>query len=251
MLGVTAHADGSVYAGVFSANPDAHGVWRFDVGTGEAARVPGTEQIGLPNAIAFDPHGTAYVTDTVAGAVWRVPPGGTAEQWLQHPLLEGDGSVGFPFPVGANGIDVDEAGGTVYVAVLEKGTVVAIPIGEDGAAGEPAVHAEFADAQGPVLVDGLILDAAGTLYVAQPAANTVARVTPDGAIGPVATQADGLDGPASVAVATDADGAGRLYVSNFSVALAPLVPPGGAGPGIVAIPLGAEAGTPPAATPSA
>ena len=251
MLGVTAHADGSVYAGVFSANPDAHGVWRFDVDAGEAGRVPGTEQIGLPNAIAFDADGNAYVTDTIAGAVWRVPPGGAAEQWLQHPLLEGDGSIGFPFPLGANGIDVDEAGGTVYVAVLEKGTVVTIPIEDDGSAGAPAVHAEFADARGPALVDGLILDAAGVVYVAQPAANTVARATPDGAIETVATQADGLDGPASVAVTTDADGTAHLYVSNFSVGLAPLVPPGGAGPGIVAIPLGAEAGTPPAATPSA
>jgi hypothetical protein len=54
----------------------------------------------------------------------------------------------------------------------------------------------------------------------------------------MATQADGLDGPASVAVAPDADGTERLYVSNFSVALAPLVAPGGAGPGIVMIPLG-------------
>ena len=49
MLGLTAHPDGSVYAGVFSTNPDSHGVWRFDVDTGEAERVPGTEQIGLPN----------------------------------------------------------------------------------------------------------------------------------------------------------------------------------------------------------
>jgi sugar lactone lactonase YvrE len=105
-------------------------------------------------------------------------------------------------------------------------------------AGEPAVHTEFTDAQGPVLVDGIVLDAVDNLYVAQPAVNTVVRVTPAGAIETVATQADGLDGPASVAVAPDADGTERLYVSNFSVALAPLVAPGGAGPGIVMIPLG-------------
>ncbi len=238
MLGITAHPDGSVYAGVFSANPDAHGVWRFDVDTGAAERVPGTEQIGLPNAIAFAADGAMYVTDSIAGAVWRAPPDGSAEQWVQHALLEGDGSIGFPFPIGANGIALDGADGTVYVAVLEKGTVAAIPIEDDGSAGEPEVHTEFADAEGPVLVDGIALDAAGNLYAAQPAANAVVRVTPAGAIETVATRADGLDGPASVAVAPDADGAERLYVSNFSVALAPLVPPGGAGPGIVVIPLG-------------
>ena len=200
--------------------------------------MPGTEQIGLPNAIAFDAGGTMYVTDTMAGAVWLVPPDGTAERWLQHSLLEGDESIGYPFPVGANGIALDDAGGTVYVAVTEKGTVVAIPIEDDGSAGEPAIHAEFADARGPVLVDGITFDAADNLYVAQPTVNTVVRVRPEGAIETVATQADGLDGPASVAVAAGADGAERLYVSNFSVALAPLVPPGGAGPGIVMIPLG-------------
>ena len=239
MLGLAAHPDGSVYAGVFSANPDANGVWRFDVDTGEAQRVPGTEQIGLPNGIAFAADGTMYVTDSIAGAVWRVPPDGTAEQWVQHALLEGDESIGFGIPIGANGIALDEASGTVYVAVLEQGTLVAIPIEDDGSAGEPAVHTTFTDAQSPVLVDGIALDAANNLYVAQPAANTVVRVTPAGAIETVATRADGLDGPASVAVAPDTKDTERLYVSNFSVALAPLVPPGGAGPGIVMIPLGA------------
>ena len=239
MLGLAAPADGSVYATIFSANPDAHGVWRFDVDTGEAKRVPGTEQIGLPNGIAFAADGTMYVTDSIAGAVWRVPPDGTAEQWLQHALLEGDESIGFGIPIGANGIALDEASGTVYVAVLEQGTLVAIPIEDDDSAGEPAVHTTFTDAQSPLLVDGIALDAANNLYVAQPAANTVVRVTPAGDIETVATKADGMDGPASVAVAPDADGTERLYVANFSIALAPLVPPGGAGPGIVMIPLGA------------
>src|SRR5215208_5405536 len=200
MLGLAAHPDGSIYAGVVSANPDANGVWRFDVETGEAQRVPGTEQIGLPNGIAFAADGAMYVTDSIAGAVWRVPPDGTAEQWLQDALLEGDESIGFGIPIGANGIALDGASGTVYVAVLEQGTLVAIPIEDDGAAGAPAVHTTFTDAQSPVLVDGIALDAANNLYVAQPAANTVVRVTPAGAIETVATQADGLDGPASVAV---------------------------------------------------
>lgn len=200
--------------------------------------MPGTEQIGLPNGIALAADGTMYVTDSIAGAVWRVPPDGTAEQWVQDALLEGDESIGFPFPVGANGIALDDASGTVYVAVLEQGTLVAIPIEEAGSAGQAAVLTEFTDAQSPVLVDGIALDAANNLYVAQPAANTVVRVPPAGAIETVATRDDGLDGPASVAVATDGNGTEGLYISNFSIALAPLVPPGGAGPGIVMIPLG-------------
>jgi sugar lactone lactonase YvrE len=234
MLGLAAHPDGSIYATVFSANPDANGVWRIDVDTGAVERVPGTQQIGLPNGIAFATDGTMYVTDSIAGAVWRVPPDGTGTQWVQHALLEGDQHIGFPFPVGANGIALDEASGTVYVAVLEQGTIVAIPIEDNGAAGEPVVHTTFTDAEGPILVDGIALDAANFLYVAQPFSNTVVRVTPAGDIETMATQADGLDGPASVAVAGTADDMQRLYISNISVAL---VPPGGAGPGILMLPL--------------
>jgi sugar lactone lactonase YvrE len=237
MLGLAAHPDGSIYATVVSTNPDANGVWRIDVDTAAAKRVPGTQQIGLPNGIAFAADGTMYVTDSIAGAVWRVPPDGTATQWVQAALLEGDESIGFGIPIGANGIALDEASGTVYVAVMEQGALVAIPIEDDGSAGEPTVHTTFTDAQSPVLVDGIALDAANNLYVAQPAANTVVRVTPAGDSETVVSQSDGLDGPASVAVATAADGTERLYVSNFSVALAPLVPPGGAGPGILMLPL--------------
>ena len=199
--------------------------------------MPGTEQIGLPNAIAFDADGAMYITDTITGAVWLVPLDGTAEQWLQHSLLEGDESIGFPFPVGANGIALDEASGTVYVSVLKKGTLVAIPIEDDGSAGEPAVRPN----------SPMRRARPGRWHRArrggQPLCGAAGgqhrrAADPAGAIETVATQADGLDGPASVAVAPDADGTERLYVSNFSVALALLVPPGGAGPGIVMIPLG-------------
>ena len=231
VLGLAVHSDGSVYAGVFSANPDAHGVWRIDAGTGSVERVPGTEQIGLPNAMVFDSAGTMYVTDTMAGAVWRVVPDGTAESWLQHELLGGNGRLGFGFPVGANGIALDVSGETLYVAVLEQAYIATISIGADGSAGEPAIFVELGDDPAPMLPDGIAFDETGNLYVALPTVNTVVRVAPDGTVETMATAGDGMDGPASVAVD---DNAGRLYVANFSIAL---VPPGGAGPGIVMIEL--------------
>jgi sugar lactone lactonase YvrE len=231
MLGLAVHTDGSVYAGVFSANPEAHGVWRMDVAGGDVARVPGTEQIGLPNAMVFDAAGTMYVTDTIAGAVWSVAPNGTAEQWLHHELLVGNERLGFGFPVGANGIALNETGDTLYVAVLEQASIVTIPVAADGTAGEPGVFVDLSDDPAPMLPDGITFDAAGNLYVALPTVNTVVRVTPDGGMETVATAGDGMDGPASVAID---DEAGRLYVANFSIAL---VPPGGAGPGIVMIEL--------------
>ena len=81
-----------------------------------AARL--TVNLSDPQA-AWQMDGTMNVTDSIAGAVWRVPPDGTAAPWVQHALLEGDKHIGYPFPVGANGIALDEASGTVYVAPVD------------------------------------------------------------------------------------------------------------------------------------
>jgi sugar lactone lactonase YvrE len=60
------------------------------------------------NGIALDKGGNVYVTDTIGGAVWRVPAdGGAATKWFESPLLLGDGSFNFGFPLGANGSPID------------------------------------------------------------------------------------------------------------------------------------------------
>lgn len=61
----------------------------------------------------------------------------------------------------------------------------------------------------------------------------MSRVSEDGAIEVVASGGD-LDGPASVAFGPEGD---MLYAANYSGALAGLVPPNGAGPGVVMISL--------------
>lgn len=137
LLGLAVDADGNVYGGVLSSNPEANGVWMFDAMTGEGEQIPGTEAIQLANAIVFGEDGTMYVTDSIMGAVWSVDEDGSVETWLQDPLLEGDGSIGFPFPIGANGIDITED--TVYVGVFEVASIVAVPIMSDGSAGEATV----------------------------------------------------------------------------------------------------------------
>ena len=238
LLGLAVGADGRVYGAVASTNADAHGVWRFDVETGAAERVPGTEAITLPNSIAIDSRGGLFVTDSLAAAVWRVEPGGTAAIWAQHDLLAGVEYPGLPFPIGANGIALDESAGTIYVGVSTLGTIVVIPILEDESAGEPVLHTAFTDDQGIIGVDGVALDGAGNLYVAQTGANVVVQVTPDGTIATVATVAHGLDGPTSVAVRPNADGSESLFIASWSDALGDLAPPDGGGPSIVMVPLG-------------
>ena len=212
-VGHAVDASGDVYTAAMSMNPEVNGVWRFDAATGEGEHIAGTEGMAMPNAIDFGEDGTMYVSDTIMGAVWHAPAGAPAQPWVVDPLLLGTNETPLPFPIGANGVDVVD--GTVYVGVTEQSSVVAIPINEDGSAGEPSV---FLELEG-VFVDGIVFDTNGDLYVADPPAHTLWKVTPDGSIDVVADVDDGLDGTSSVALWTDPDGQKTAYVSNQSVGI--------------------------------
>lgn len=229
VLGLATDAPGNVYGAVFSTDPDTNGVWRFDARSGDASRIPGTGNVVFPNSVAFDSRGTMYVTDTILGAVWRVPKGGSAEPWIVDPLLAGTGAIGFGFPLGANGIAIRN--GVAYVGVTEQGSVVSIPILPDGSAGQPAIWFQDPTA----VVDGLALDVHGNVYFANPVPGAVVRVGVDGDVEQLATNADGLDGPTSVAYGTGRGDKQSLYVVNFSVALGT---PLGAGPSLAKIDTG-------------
>lgn len=231
-FGLAVDAPGNVYVAVFTGDPATTGVYRV-ARDGRATRLPGTGAIGFPNGLAFDKRGNLYVTDSVTGAVWRIPRGGSAELWLQHPLLEGDGSLPLPFPLGANGIAYRQ--GVVYVSNNELGSIVAIPVAADGSPGLPRVIA-----QGPALVgaDGLALDVHGRLYLAVIAQSTIVRLDSDGsALTTIATAADGLDFASSIAFGTGKGERKTLYAVNFSAG--PVFGlPRGSGPALLALDAG-------------
>lgn len=209
---------GTLYAAVPALNletgetdPAHRGVYRVRR-DGSHERLPGTGAMDFPNDVKLDKRGTVYATDTAGGAVWRVGRGGSAELWADHPLLKGDGRFGFAFPIGANGIAVRH--NTVIVANTERGLLVEIPIRPDGSAGTPAVIAES-----PALVgaDGIALDVLGNVYAGISFQNTVVGVGHDGSITTLATAADGLNQPSTVAFGTTAAEQRTLYVVNFSI----------------------------------
>jgi sugar lactone lactonase YvrE len=109
---------------------------------------------------------------------------------------------------------------------------VTVPILSDGSAGSATLWAQL-----PVgnLVDGIALDVHGNVYVAAPTINSIVRVNVDGSIDTLATAADNLDAPTSIAFGTGKGNRQSVYVVNFSVAIAP---PGGAGPSLVRIQVG-------------
>lgn len=232
VLGLATDATGNVYGAVLSDLPGSTGVWKFDRKTGDATRVAGTEQIVFPNSVAFDHRGTMYVTDTILGAVWRVPRGGSAEPWIQDETLTGTGLFGFGFPIGANGIDVN--GDAVLVAVTERAHVVRIPIEADGSAGEAALFADLTTIGpegGPALLDGLATGNDGEIYVTALNLHSVFEIDAGGTdITAVATADDGLDAPSSVEVTAD----GSLYIASFSAAIEAVT--NGQGSSIIKIP---------------
>ncbi|MDP8975650.1 MAG: SMP-30/gluconolactonase/LRE family protein [Actinomycetota bacterium] len=217
--GLTVDATGVVYAAATAlelqagrTDPALRGVVRV-ARDGTASRLPGTEAMTLANDVTLDRRGTVYATDTIDGAVWRIPRGGVAQLWAQHPLLEGNGAFGFGFPIGANGIAIRHD--RVVVANAEKGLLVSIPVQPDGSAGQPSILAESPALVG---VDGIALDVHGNIYAASGIQNTVMRVlTDDGTIETLATADDGLNQPSTMTF-----GAGRrdnqhLFIANFSL----------------------------------
>lgn len=207
-LGLAVDAIGNVYVGLVSLDPATQGAYRVSP-DGTAARLPGTGAIGFANGLAFDDRGTLYVTDSIAGAVWRIPQGGTAELWIQSPLLEGTGVFGTGFPIGANGIAYHR--GSVIVANSEQATLVRIPVRPGGDAGVPSVMAGDPTLFG---ADGLALGANGDVYVAVIASSTIVRVRA-GSIVTVADADDGINEASSIAFGNGQAGATTLYAVNF------------------------------------
>lgn len=208
LLGLATDARGNVYGAVQAADPDVNGVWRFDRRTGDATRLAGSEAIQVPNGLAFGKRGNLYVTDSLLGAIWRVPPGGEAGVWLEDPLLTGDGSLGLF--VGVNGIAVRHR--VVTVTNTERHTLLTVPVHANGTAGDLSIHSSFPNFN----PDGLALDVHGNVYVAMNVQNTIVRVTPDGSQTIVA-EGDPLDFPSSVAFGNAKGNRRNLFIVNFSI----------------------------------
>jgi sugar lactone lactonase YvrE len=210
-LGLAVDARGTVYAAAATFDPATQGVYRITA-DGSATRLPGTGSIAFANGLTFDQRGNLYVTDSTAGAVWRIPPGGSAELWIQDPLLEGTGAFGLGIPIGANGITF-RTPNEIVVGNTEQGTLVSVPILPDGSAGEPVVIAEDPAIFG---VDGLAVDVHGTVYAAVIAQSTIVRVEGD-SIETLASAADGINQASSIAFGQGIRDRKSLFGVNFGI----------------------------------
>jgi sugar lactone lactonase YvrE len=209
-LGMAVDAAGTVYVAVASTDPATQGVYRVSA-DGTATRLPGTEAMTFPNGLALDHRGNLFVTDAAFGAVWRIPRGGSAELWIQDPLLEGTGDLGAGVPIGANGITYRT--NEIVVGNTDLGTLVSIPILPDGSAGEGIVIADDPAIFG---IDGLTVDVHGTIYACVIVQSTIVRLGDDG-IETLADAGDGIVGASSIAFGQGRRDHRSLYGVNFGV----------------------------------
>jgi sugar lactone lactonase YvrE len=229
VLGLAVDAPGNVYACLVTLDPNTRGVYLVSRDGTMAKQLDGTGAITFPNSLAFDKRGNLYVTDSVAGAIWRIPRRGDLEMWLQDDLLEGEGLLpGIPVPIGANGIAYRQ--GNLYVANTELAHILRIPIQKDGSAGTPEIVAAGMELYP---LDGIALDVHGNIYALVIAQSKLVRVTPDGTITTLATADDGLDFPASASFGTGKGQRKSLFVTNYAIG-----PPGGPGPGVLKVDVG-------------
>lgn len=180
LLGLALDAHENVYAAVWGFAEGLTGVWKV--------RPDGTAELyapmplgSIPNAMVFDILGNLYVTDSSAGAVWRIARGSRkAKIWAQDSLLWGPN-------FGANGIAL--YGNNIYVINYDMGRIVSIPIYWNGNPGTPRVYVED-----PRIVngDGIAFDVLGNVYVGVQLPSSIVRVSPDRKVETIVTFPDDL-----------------------------------------------------------
>lgn len=217
--GLVIDAPGNVYFALPDPGGTNGGVYRL-TGDDDPERLPGTENIIVPNGLTLDKHSNLFVSDSVLGAVWRIPSDGSApaEIWLQHELVAGC----TPDDFGANGIAFWK--GDLYVANTGRGALVHVPVMSDGSPGEPTLVAGNLDCEPEGLfgMDGIALDVHGNVYALLVLQNELVRIDPtDGASTTLLTGEDGLWNPASIAFGTGKGDREHIFITNYAV-----IPPG-------------------------
>ena len=233
--GLAVSASGTVFFAVPDPGGPDVGVYR--VTDDGVQRLPGTENMLVPNGLALDKHGNLYASDSVLGAIWRMPADGSApaESWLSHPVAAAcPGTAG----IGANGIAFWK--GDLLVANTEKGLLARVPIGNDGSPGEAEVVAGDTDCEPTDALygmDAVALDIHGQVYALLVLQHRLVRINPvSGEITSLLDSSDGLWNGASLAFGTGKGHRQHLFIANYAV-LGP-EPIGNLGPAILSVDVG-------------
>lgn len=212
ITGVTQDADGRTYVALVSFTADLQaGVYRTEADGGDATLWASDPAMVFPNGFAWDPDARLFVSDST-GSILVVDTDGTVTPWFSDPQLLGDPTAcdqTAAFTVGPNGIAWTE--GALWVASSDNGILARVAIEADGSAGTLELVAGPDCALGGI--DGITLDADGTVVAAINRQDKIVRIDGTGTITTI-VEGEPLAFPATVEFADD----GALYVTNFSLA---------------------------------
>lgn len=198
--------DGALYAALSSRQPGTHGVWRLPLTghTGPSKIAAFDTALRLRDVFVDEARCRLLVTHDRRGAVSAVAlDGSETGGWLDHERLDATRR-------GPTGL-ASTPDGDVLVSHYERGRILRVPVGDDGAAGTPDVAVD--DAAELSGAAGLATDGR-TLYVAARNLNRVVRLPPDGSVETLATADAGLDLPTDVAVVRSGNSS-AMFVANF------------------------------------
>lgn len=174
-----------------------------------------TGNAGL-NGLTFDGQGNVFVSDSFQGIIWKTGPnGGAGTAWVSDPLLA---TTGVP-PFGANGVEFNNAGDTLFVANTGNDTIVQIPV-TNGTPGKPAVFVNSING-----ADGIAIDRHDNIWAAANQSDEIVVVSPTGKLIAKLGDFEGVDDrglphgllfPASPAFSADGE---FLYVTNLALDL--------------------------------
>jgi len=210
-------------------NPATHILWALDFGAGtvlavdpntgnSSLLVPAIANSGL-NALTFDKHGDAYISDSFNGVIWKVDKrGGTPTAWSRDPLL-GPGT-GLTPPFGANGVEFNNDGSILYVANTAFHQIIQIPVNPNGSAGSASILITGINAP-----DGIAVDKQDNIWICANQEDEIVIINPSGKVIAKLGDFGGIDQngiakgflfPASLAFSKDGS---TLYVSNLTLFL--------------------------------
>jgi sugar lactone lactonase YvrE len=180
------------------------------------------------NGITFDKSGNVYVSDSFNGVIWTTDANGTGtttapKVWIADPLLAP--GTGIAPPVGANGVEFNNAGTIMFVANSAFHQIIQIPVNSDGSAGKASVFVTGINSP-----DGIMLDLDDNIWICANQEDEIVVVDNTGKVVAKLGDFEGIDPkgiarglltPASLAFSPDRK---WLYVSNFTIYLPFLAP---------------------------
>lgn len=213
-LGIAVEASGSVYWADY-AN---HCLRRVSP---EGAITTLRHNLSYPTGIAFDAAGNLYMADTGNHRIRKMLPNGSIETLAGSTAGYVDSTGAEAKFMGPKGIAVDAAG-NLYVTdasvrirkVSPTGRATTLAGSTQGYADGTGAEAQFRN------LEGIAVDAAGNVYVADMSNNCIRKVSPEGVVTTLAGSTKGFadgtgaeaqfDWPLGVAV----DAAGNIYVAD-------------------------------------